>query len=83
VTDDGQFYVSAVFPVATGVFPTEPPANQVFPDPTYWTVLGDQLTRLNAQSPEAFAPRLETLDALVQSIQIQVTASARRTSPRI
>jgi hypothetical protein len=70
VTDDSQFYVSAHFPVATGIFPTEPPANQVFPDPTYWTTLSDQLTQLNAQAPAAFAPSLELLDALVQSIAL-------------
>jgi hypothetical protein len=70
VTDDGQFYVSALFPVATGVFPTEPPANQVFPDPTYWTTLSDQVTQLNVQSTTAFAPSLDLLDALVQSIAL-------------
>jgi hypothetical protein len=70
VTDDGQFYISAVFPVATGIFPTQPPANQVVPDPAYWTTLSDQVTQLNAQAPATFAPSLDRLDALVQSIRL-------------
>jgi hypothetical protein len=76
VTDDGQFYVSAVFPVETGIFPTEPVPCPKCSEPDYnpfpeWqALLGEQLTQLNAQDTEKFAPSLTTLDELIRSIQI-------------
>ena len=76
VTDDGDFYVSAVFPVETGIFPTEPSPCPKCGEPDYnpfpeWqALLSDQLTRLNAQDTEKFVPSLTTLDELIQSIQI-------------
>jgi hypothetical protein len=76
VTDDGQFYVSALFPVQTGIFPTEAPACPRCGEPGYdpsveWrTVLAGQLDQLNAQAAADFAPSLPVLDALIESIQI-------------
>ena len=76
LTDDEQFYVAAFFPVETGIFPTEPPACPQCGDPSYdpsseWTaLLADQLTQLNAQPEDEFAPSLAVLDQLIESIQI-------------
>jgi hypothetical protein len=77
LTDDGQFYIAAFFPVQTGIFPAEPPACLRCSEPGYdpfaeWTaVLNEQLIRLNAQPAEDFVPSLTILDELVKSIQIR------------
>jgi hypothetical protein len=76
VTADGKFYVSALFPIQTGVFPTEPPACSKCSDPNYdfpaeWKdTLTKQLNQLNAQPQDQFTPSLQLLDELIQSIQI-------------
>jgi hypothetical protein len=76
VTDDGEFYVSAAFPVETGIFPTEPSPCPKCGEPDYnplpeWqALLSEQLTQLNAQDAEQFEPSLMILDELIQSIQI-------------
>jgi hypothetical protein len=77
LTEDGAFYVSAFFPVQTGVFPTEVPACPRCGEPDYdpfseWTAtLIEQLTALNAQPANDFAPSLNVLDDLIQSISIR------------
>jgi hypothetical protein len=76
ISDDGQFYVAAFFPVQTDIFPTEPPACPRCSDPTYdpfveWAaVLKEQLSELNAQAEDDFSPTLPMLDELVKSITI-------------
>jgi hypothetical protein len=76
ISDDGQFYVAAFFPVQTGIFPTQPPACPQCGDPTYdpfveWAaVLNEQLSQLNAQAEDDFSPSLLMLDELVKSITI-------------
>jgi hypothetical protein len=76
LTDDEAFYVSAFFPVETGIFPTEPPACPQCGEPSYdpfaeWTtILGEQLVQLNEQPADEFAPSLNVLDALIRSIHI-------------
>ena len=76
LTEDREFYVSAFFPVRTGIFPTEPPACSQCGEPDYdpfaeWTaVLNEQLTQLNAQAADDFAPSLNMLDDLIKSIHI-------------
>jgi hypothetical protein len=76
ISDDGQYYVAAFFPVQTGIFPTQPPACPKCGDPTYdpfveWAaVLQEQLSQLNAQAEEDFSPALPVLDELVKSITI-------------
>jgi hypothetical protein len=76
ISDDGQFYVAAFFPVQTGIFPTQPPACPRCGDPTYdpfveWAaVLTEQLSQLNAQAEDDFSPSLLRLDELVKSITI-------------
>jgi hypothetical protein len=76
ITDDGQFYVSAFFPIQTGIFPTEPPSCPKCGDPGYdpfveWTAtLTKQLNQVNAQSEDTFSPSLLVLDELIRSITI-------------
>ena len=76
LTDDGAYYVSAFFPVQTGVFPAEPPTCSRCGEPDYdpfaeWApILTEQLVILNAQPGERFAPSLNVLDDLIQSIHI-------------
>jgi hypothetical protein len=76
ISDDGQFYVSAFFPVQTGIFPTQPPACPQCGDPNYnpfveWAAtLKEQLSQLNAQAEDDFSPSLLMLDELVESITI-------------
>lgn len=76
LTDDGKFYISAFFPVETGIFPTEPPACPKCGEPDYdpvaeWTaVLLEQLNKLNALPVDEFTPSLTVLDELIQSIQV-------------
>ena len=74
MTNDGQFYISAVFPVETGIFPTEPSPCPKCGDPDYnpfpeWNAqLETQLTQVNAQAESDFAPSLVTLDEIIKSI---------------
>jgi len=76
LTDDGQFYISALFPIQTGIFPTDPPDCPKCGEPNYdpfadWmTVVTEQLTQLNAKPAEDFAPSLLVLDELIKSIHI-------------
>jgi len=76
LTEDEQFYVAAFFPIQTGIFPTEPPACPHCGEPNYdlleeWTtVLNKQLTQLNAQLADDFAPSLTVLDELIKSIRV-------------
>jgi len=77
LTEDGQFYVSVVFPVETGIFPTEPPPcpkcgqPDYNPFPEWQALLQEQLVRLNAQPAEQFNPSLGVLDELIQTIEIK------------
>jgi hypothetical protein len=76
LTDDGQFYISALFPVATGIFPTEPPPcpkcgeADYNPLPEWTAILTEQLNQLNVLAADGFAPPLTALDELVESIVI-------------
>jgi hypothetical protein len=76
LTEDGEFYVSAFFPIETGIFPTEPPACPQCGEPDYdpfaeWNaVLIEQLNRLNELPANEFAPSLKVLDELIKSMLI-------------
>ena len=91
VTRDGEYYIVAILPMshpalaatsdAGAVLPAGgvpyPDLNAPNPDlPGYYSAVTDLL---NAQSPAAFAPSIEQLDALIQSMRItpQVSASPR------
>ena len=75
ITDDGQFYVAAFFPVETGIFPSEAPVCSACEPASdlsaeWATVLAEQLIRLNAKPAQEFTPSLRVLDELIQSIEI-------------
>lgn len=76
LTHDGRFYISAVLPVATGIFPTEAPAS---PDPNYLSTLTEQLAQLNGQPEDSFTPSLKALDALVSSLRLEPAADTGNT----
>jgi hypothetical protein len=70
ISADGDYYVSAVFPVITDVFPAETPSDfnmETFAAnaPAYYA---ESIAMLNDAAPESFAPSLTTIDALVQSL---------------
>jgi hypothetical protein len=65
LTDDGQFYISAAFPVQTGVFPLEAPANSTPEE------LAQQLTALEAKADDDFYPSLALLDELIKTLIIR------------
>ena len=77
LTEDGALYISAVFPIQTGIFPTEPSPCPKCGDPNYnpfpeWdALLTEQLSQLNAQPANDFAPALTSLDELIESIHIE------------
>lgn len=76
LTEDGQFYISALFPIETGVFPAEPPPCLQCGEPDYnpfveWEAeLTAQLDQLNAKPEDEISPSLLILDQLIESIQI-------------
>lgn len=76
ITDDGQFYISVLLPVETGIFPGDLSAcnecSESDGDPVadLNATLAMQLIQLNAQSAESFSPSLTTLDNMIRSIQI-------------
>jgi hypothetical protein len=69
VSNNGQFYVSAIFRVNPEALPTELPVD--FNYETFSAQLPDYLKNISAQltaaTPDAFAPSLSVLDAVVQS----------------
>jgi hypothetical protein len=77
LTNDGKFYVSALFPVHTGIFPEEALPCSACADPNdnpipeWTTLLGTQITQLNAQPGNGFTPSLAALDEVVKSIRIE------------
>lgn len=76
ITEDGQFYISALLPVETGIFPNAVSAcgecNEAKSNPVAElnADLIKQLDELNAQPPAAFSPLLTLLDEMIRSIQI-------------
>jgi hypothetical protein len=77
LTRDGKFYVSALFPVQTGIFPTDPPDCSKCGQPDYNpaaefnNMLTEQLVQLNARPGGGFVPSLAALDEIIRSIQIE------------
>jgi hypothetical protein len=76
LTEDGKFYVSALFPVETGIFPLDAPECPRCGEPGYdlfaelQTLLTEQLAELNAQAEDDFLPSINVLDDLIRSIHI-------------
>ena len=68
MSEDGGLYITAVFPVRTGIFPTEPDPN--FDMSTWQQTLQSQLEQLHAADEAGFNPPLSGLDTLVKSLTI-------------
>jgi hypothetical protein len=72
LSDDGEMYFSAIFPVLTGVFPLEiAPVVYGEGSPPPQAMRIEQLNALNAQPEDLFQPGLGQLDALVSSLKAQ------------
>ncbi|MAS38303.1 MAG: hypothetical protein CL610_30175 [Anaerolineaceae bacterium] len=71
ISNDGQYYVTAIVPLRTDLFPAEAiiadPAQfqQQWPD-----YLAESIATLNNAAPADFAPSLDAINALVQSVQL-------------
>jgi hypothetical protein len=72
LTQDGQYVVSATFPVSNPVLPDESSItlDQVFMDRFAQYIL-DTTQALNEQSPESYTPDLGLLDTMIQTLLIQ------------
>lgn len=75
LTNDTRTYIQVVVPLVSTVLPTTPPADfdaaSLLADEALLTEYLAQARRdLNAASSQSFAPRLDALDALVQSLTL-------------
>ncbi len=74
---DGAHYVSMVFPVTIEGFPADYPAE--FDYDAFIAGLDEYFTesiaQINAAPPESFSPRLEQLDAVIESFAVLETAA--------
>lgn len=71
LSDDGQLYISAVFPVRTNVLPAQPPAMTEQQDVKVLSaVLQEQVAQINAQPEASFTPSLASIDALIAGLEI-------------
>ena len=72
LSEDGEVYFSAVFPVQTGIFPLEaPPVVYSEDDQPPQAMTAEQLSALNDQAGDLFQPALGQLDALVSSLEVE------------
>jgi|WetSurMetagenome_2_1015567.scaffolds.fasta_scaffold12985_1 hypothetical protein len=77
LTSDGKYYVSAVLPVthpALGAetIPDEEMINAITADQGYYaSYLAERTAWLEAQSEASFTPDLDSLDALIRSIEVR------------
>jgi hypothetical protein len=71
LTQDGQYYISALLPVKTNILPNEAPqaGSQVEPE-TLKIQLREQVSQINAQADDQFTPSLTVLDELVGGMTI-------------
>jgi hypothetical protein len=76
LTKDEKFYISAVFPIRTGIFPSEPPPCPKCGEPDYdpfpelIAAMADQVNQLNVLPEDEFAPSLTVLDEVIKSVQV-------------
>jgi hypothetical protein len=75
LSDDGQYYIAALFPVQTGIFPNAPAAcnecGDADPFAEMTSLLARQLTELNALEANSFSPSLTVLDDVIRSLRIE------------
>jgi hypothetical protein len=73
LTNDGQYYISAILPVSNPVLPAN---GEAYPGDinsmgdTYQTYIADINSQLNAQPAESYLPQLNHLDAMMQSLLV-------------
>lgn len=72
LTDDGHYYVSAIWPVSVPLLPDEPEAIEDYDAfaENYDNYLQELITGLEALSADEFIPTLTSLDNIVQSIDV-------------
>ena len=75
LTDDGAYYVAAIFPVSNPGLPTDSSGLteenfEAFAE-GFEAYIGDIESNLDAQEAANFTPDLATLDALIQSLEVQ------------
>jgi hypothetical protein len=78
VMASGAYYVSAIFPIKTGVLPQEFVDGDIDWDEfaaNYDTFLADTFAQISSLPEEAFYPDLNTLDLLIQSITLETDAA--------
>jgi hypothetical protein len=95
VTRDGEYYVIAILPISNPTLAETsdagaalPAGGVPYPDltasnpdmPGYYSAVTNLL---NAQAPEAFAPAIKQLDALIESIRITPKVSASPREPGV
>jgi hypothetical protein len=76
IVGGGAYYVSAIFPVRTGVLPEEADARDIDWDAfgaAYISYLEEAFEQIDSLSDEDFAPSLNTLDVLVQSLSMMAS----------
>lgn len=76
LTSDGKWYIAAILPVATGALPDSdqvpPDQNQNFASgEAFQAYLNGVVEKLNGLQPSDFAPNLDLLDAMIQSLRIE------------
>jgi hypothetical protein len=69
LSGDGEMYLSAVFPVRTGVFPDQPEPN--FDMARWQESLNSYMQQIQAAGDESFDPPLAELDNLVKGITVR------------
>lgn len=75
-TNDGEYLVSAFFPVSTAALPNDPSMsaeelNEVMASAeTFEAYMQEQAATLNALAPSNWSPDLATLDAVIASLEI-------------
>jgi len=73
LTADGRFYISAILPLAHGVldeYDSFQPADDFYTNAA--ELIADQVDLLDTQAEDSFSPSIEKLDAMMQSIMIEI-----------
>jgi hypothetical protein len=76
LSSDGGWYVSVIQHLETSLFPEEPSLRDIRRAARQWDAyLAESVTALEAAASEDFTPSLETVEALVASLDIGATPS--------
>ena len=73
LTDDGAYYISAIFPISSAILPNTPPnlTTEEWEElgENYMEYLAETTAALDALTADEFLPTLSSLDQLVQSLE--------------